>query len=369
MKTRWLLIAFLSLCLTACTTVQIIVERTASPWPLASVTVAKITPAHTASRAVQAAVITAAPTSRIANTNTLDSPTSTSTPTSASTTRRSEVFASATPYVSLSVSPAQIRPGESLTLTWSVPLLDVDGFGYGLAPYPPELAQHLAWPFINTSSPTMPPSGAIVITTSTELNRVATQLEIQLSLWSKPIGQATSILDVITATVEVLGEPVCAEAWFFADSPVYACPSYAPLYSHAATQRFEHGRMIWVETTDVFYIFVDPIGENKAVFQQFAVPLALKPGASVDNRTGETPPAGWVEPVSGFGLLWRGEVEGADNVRATLGWAVEAEYGYESAVQCEITLTANWSCYLLGPNAEIINFYNFTYFGLFWDEW
>lgn len=370
MKTHLLFITLLSLCLTACNTVQIIVERTATPSPLAPVTVVKLTPTATVISETQAAVSTAPPTTHVTNTDTPRSPTPTSTPTLAPTSRRSDVLASATPYpVSLSVSPAQIRPGESLTLTWSVPVLDMEGYGYGLSLNPFDLTRHLGWDFINTSFPAMPTSGSMVITTSTELNRAATQLEFQLSLWSKPIGQATSILGVVTTTVEVLGEPVCTEVWFFANPPAYACPGHPPIYSQAATQRFEHGRMIWVETTDVFYIFLDSVGGNKAAFQQYAVPLALKPGASVDNRTGETPPAGWVEPVSGFGLLWRGEVDGAENVRAALGWAVEPEYGYESAVQCEATFTPNWSCYLLGPSDEVINFYNLTYIGLFWDEW
>jgi hypothetical protein len=365
MKTRPFLIASLGLYLTACNTVQIIVERTPTPSASALATEPRLTLTHVA--------ITETPTlpatTPAPDTDTPAPPTPTSVPTSTPTTRLPAISASATPLPAfLSASPAQIRPGEAITLTWSVPVLDMAGYGYGLSPYPPDLTQHLGWDFVSTSSPAMPASGSMVITTSTELNRVTTQLEFQLSLWSKPPGQATSILDVVTTTVQVLGEPVCSEAWFFDNPPTYACPSYPPIYSNAATERFEHGRMIWVEVTDVFYIFFDPVGQNKAVFQQFAVPLALKPGASADNRVGETPPAGLVEPVSGFGLLWRGEVEGADNVRAALGWAVEPEYAYDTAVQCEATFSSNWSCYLLGPANDVINFYNLTYIGLFWDE-
>jgi hypothetical protein len=349
---------------------QIIVERTATPAPLAQVTVVQLTPTPGVTQAAPASPLALTTTPEASNTHTPLPPTLTITLTPVATTRRSGAAASPTPYpVSLSVSPAQIRPGESLTLTWSVPLLEVDGYGYGLNLHPAELTQHLGWDFISASWPAMPVRGSMVITTSTELNRVTTQLEFQLALWSKPIGQATSILDVLTTTVQVLGEPVCSEAWFFDNPPTYACPSYPPIASQAAAQRFEHGQMIWVETTDVFYIFFDPVGQNKALFQQFVVPLALKPGASEDNRTGETPPAGRYEPVSGFGLLWRGEVDGAENVRAALGWALEPEYAYDTSVQCEATFTANWSCYLLDPLDEIINFYNLTYIGLFWDQW
>lgn len=372
MNFRILALALVTLSLTACNTLQIIVERTATPVPLAQVTVVQSTPVHsetsTAVSPTSAPAATASP--HLTGTPTTRPTPSLATPTTAATTRRSEVVASATPYaVLLSASPAQVRPGEPITLTWSVPLVDIDGYGYSLAPYPEDVAQHLTWPYVRTSSPTMPLSGSIVITTATELNRVTTQIEFQLTLWSKPIGQATSILEVVTTTVQVLGEPVCAEAWFFSRPPTYACPSHPPIASQAAAQRFEHGQMIWVETTDIFYIFYDPVGQNKALFQQFAVPLSFKPGASEDNRTGETPPAGLYEPVSGFGLLWRGEVDGAEGVRAALGWAVEPEYAFDTAVQCETTLTANWSCYLLDPATDVINFYNLTYIGLFWDRW
>lgn len=36
---------------------------------------------------------------------------------------------------------------------------------------------------------------------------------------------------------------------------------------------------------------------------------SLEPGMSADNRVADMPPPGLFEPVSGFGLLWRGEVD------------------------------------------------------------
>jgi hypothetical protein len=64
---------------------------------------------------------------------------------------------------------------------------------------------------------------------------------------------------------------------------------------------------------DEFIVFFD---DNTS--RIFYPPLKLKPGASVDNRVGGAP-AGYFEPVSGFGLIWRSEVEYSENMFSSLG--------------------------------------------------
>jgi hypothetical protein len=114
--------------------------------------------------------------------------------------------------------------------------------------------------------------------------------------------------------------------------------------------------MVWVEDTDEFYIFYQ--GEDASDFQTFErlVGLQLKPGASEDNRVPEEPPPGYLQPVSGFGLLWRGEVEHlSSDVRQRLGWATEPEFGYDTAYQCATPAhPRSWSCYLRGPKGELL---------------
>lgn len=151
--------------------------------------------------------------------------------------------------------------------------------------------------------------------------------------------------------------PECGIQWFFPDAPP-ACPESQPLPSYAAAQRFEHGQMIWIEQTDSFYLLFDQgrhPADSRQHYQQLG-PLALKPGASPDNRVGEQPPAGLLQPVSGFGLIWRGEVEGLDaDIRAALGWAVEAEYGYDAVIQCRQPETySSRLCYLRGGDGSVI---------------
>jgi hypothetical protein len=94
--------------------------------------------------------------------------------------------------------------------------------------------------------------------------------------------------------------------------------------------------------------------------------LALKDGASPDNRTGETPPAGLFEPVSGFGLLWRNEARGGETVRAELGWAVEPEANFQTVHQCEHRVGPALNCYLRDPEGRIVQIGYMPYFGYVW---
>jgi len=142
----------------------------------------------------------------------------------------------------------------------------------------------------------------------------------------------------------------CFHAWFF-DNPPSACPDAAPIHSQAAAQGFEHGFIIWVEASDTFYVFH---AEERQTFEQLPGPLRLKPGASVDNRAGETPPPQAFEPVSGFGLLWRGEVDGLEGVRQRLGWATAPEMSFNTTYQCATAGRGAWTCYLLGPSGSVL---------------
>ncbi len=147
-----------------------------------------------------------------------------------------------------------------------------------------------------------------------------------------------------------------APAWFFTPEPD-ACPAAAAVTSQAAAQRFEHGQMLWVGAVDQYFVLYDGASAASPAPMEFVDgPLNLKPGASVDNRVPETPPAGLQQPVSGFGLIWRGEVVGAEAVRESLGWATQAEFAYTTPYQCAATsnTAVNWSCYLRLPNGSVV---------------
>ncbi len=164
--------------------------------------------------------------------------------------------------------------------------------------------------------------------------------------------------------------------WFFDSRAPRTCPKDPPLSSYAVAQRFEHGLMIWMEALDVYYVLLDH-NQNVADSSQGSSsltslrivqgPLELKPGASADTRVAEPPPPNHFEPVSGFGLVWRGEVLGGEGIRAALGWAVEPEYGFDTVYQCAMSCGSDWHCYLQGPKSEIFHFSLLLHFGRFWE--
>ena len=164
----------------------------------------------------------------------------------------------------------------------------------------------------------------------------------------------------------------CPYLWFFANPPA-ACPEADPLASYAAVQQFEHGRMFWLEAQDVFYLLFEAGAHPSDSRQAYRTlsPLTLKPGASADNRVGETPPPGFYEPVSGFGLIWRNEVEGLDaDIRAAFGWAREPEFGYNTLIQCELQQTySSRTCYLRDPGGQVIVLGSDAIAGSVWSAW
>jgi hypothetical protein len=186
--------------------------------------------------------------------------------------------------------------------------------------------------------------------------------------------EAAGIRSVLYAPLTVACPDALAD-WFFDNAPGI-CPGDAPLASYAAAQRFEHGLMIWIEALDAYYVLADHDHKVSGDAQGWSSltslrvirgPLDLKPGASPENRLAETPPTGRVEPVSGFGLVWRGEVVGAEGNRGALGWALEPEYGFDTLYQCEIPCDSYWDCYLQVPREEVYHLYWLPHMGHYWE--
>jgi hypothetical protein len=93
------------------------------------------------------------------------------------------------------------------------------------------------------------------------------------------------------------------------------CPVAAVVTGGSAYQPFQNGVMLWLEPTGRIYALA-----NTGEYIDFVDTW----NAAVDpERGGETPPAGLLEPIRGFGKVWR------DNpaVRNRLGWATADESG------------------------------------------
>jgi len=226
--------------------------------------------------------------------------------------------------ISFTASPARISPGDDIILTW-----ETDGDMVKICPQ----ANYFSNPDICFDAP---PTGSQTITTDetiTSYHFILTVTKSGATYWG---GEQAVCIDV--------------NDWFF-ENPSQGCASTPPIYSHAAWQRFEHGAMLWIEAPDEFIIFYD---DN--TFRVIPGPLTLKPGASVDNRVGDVP-AGYLEPVSGFGLIWRAEIEWiqVEYIRKGLGWAIEPEFGFETVSQHGIE--SGWTFtnqYIRDPNGELV---------------
>lgn len=165
-------------------------------------------------------------------------------------------------------------------------------------------------------------------------------------------------------------QAVCNVNWFFSQRP-NGCPASPPVESWAAFERFERGFMVWISNTDSYYVFHNANEQGALRLTLVRGPLTLLPGANPNNRVGGAP-VGLTEPVSGFGLVWRGEVEGVSGLRSQLGWAVEPEYGFQTTYQCEGYPGTNYpspTCYLRGPNGALYQTYYVQYFGNYWRGW
>jgi len=159
--------------------------------------------------------------------------------------------------------------------------------------------------------------------------------------------------------------------WFFENAPP-SCPEAAPLVARAAVQFFERGMMIWMQNPDRFYVFYNDTPTSGALDWRDA-PYTFLAGASPSNRVNEPPPPGRVEPVSGFGQIWRGEMQGFENARARLGWATAPEFTFDAAYQCTLPNPAFrlWTCYLRAPDGKILRLHpdSTAQAHFLWEEW
>jgi len=115
----------------------------------------------------------------------------------------------------------------------------------------------------------------------------------------------------------------CPDVWFFSPAPD-ECPISPPILTDGAEQHFEHGLMLWIKAEDRIYALFDD-GLQPA----FKVLMDEWDESKPESDPSIVPPAGLYQPVRGFGLVWREE----PGVRDRLGWAVDEEAGYPTAVQ------------------------------------
>lgn len=103
-------------------------------------------------------------------------------------------------------------------------------------------------------------------------------------------------------------------------------PTPTNIRIQVAEQLFEHGRMFWLEPNrEIWVLIITEEGRGTwSVYQDTWT-------EGVDPASDETivPPDDMLQPVRGFGKLWRT----VPNLRESLGWAVSQEFGYLSDYQ------------------------------------
>jgi len=233
--------------------------------------------------------------------------------------------------------PAEANPGDAVTLTW-----EARGERATICP----TARYVL--FTEDDCQQVPLSGSMVYTLPKE---TAGFQYVDFLLTAETLAPAA------TATGQVSVALKCDRTWFFSDAPQAGICPREPIRSAAAAQRFERGTMIWMEEPGRYFILMDRPsfeGDERKQVDVISDPLEITRDTSADVD----PPQGLYAAQSGFGLVWRGDVEGSPGYRQHLGWAVAPEFAYEAVLQCDDARPSggrSWqTCYLQGPDGEVI---------------
>lgn len=127
---------------------------------------------------------------------------------------------------------------------------------------------------------------------------------------------------VAQETIEIVLR--CPDKWFFDPAPDI-CPAGPPVITDGAEQTFQRGVMLWSRAEDRIYVLFDDGKYPK--WQSYED--TFDEGQDPPSDSSLEPPAELRQPMRGFGLVWRER----PSVRDRLGWAVEPETGYETAIQ------------------------------------
>ncbi len=139
----------------------------------------------------------------------------------------------------------------------------------------------------------------------------------------------------------------CGDAWFFEPQPD-GCPSASPVASAEAEQTFEHGLMIWVQAQSRIYVLFND--GQKPAWADF--PDEFKDGQP-ESDPAFAPPQGLIQPIRGFGLVWRAQ----ERVRKRLGWATAAELPFSGMLQGDATVE-NGVMYIRAKDGNIVELSN-----------
>lgn len=245
--------------------------------------------------------------------------------------------ASSPQIISFTASPAEVRAGETVTVSWSAigarANLGVT-FSDGLTEY-----QYV------------PLSGTRTITVPTNV-RYAVSFSLVVSG-----DNGASVLGNVGSKI------LCTDTWFFSGGPYPdgLCPLPQEA-SDATMQPFEHGFMMWVKSDDRVFAFIDGSTYiNQADEWEPSMP---------DSDPSITPPPGFYQPVHGFGLAWRSWTGFVGDailpLKDILGWATAPEIPFQVVYQCSAYMHPRSGnppvCFYRDANGRVVG----AYFGGIW---
>jgi hypothetical protein len=220
-------------------------------------------------------------------------------------------------------SPAEIQPGQPVTLSWQVSAAD------DVTIHRLDVRGRLGEWY------NVPVSGTLTLDTSPALRE-----SVEFLLFAAAGGAQANA----RASTRIL----CPDTWFF-NSPPASCPAGPAETTVMQAQHFQRGMMIWTLAGDRIYALYADGGTN--AWQIF--PNGWFAGMPETDPSIEPPP-GLFQPVRGFGVAWReGYGPPSPAPRDRLGWATVEEFGVPNArVQCEYAVYPR--CWLSGPGGAVL---------------
>jgi hypothetical protein len=198
---------------------------------------------------------------------------------------------------------------------------------------PPPTAYVIITDTPNGSETAVSPAVTVIVVTAT--NDPSAGVAVQPTLSTQDIDSNTAGTAVIQPDSTV--EP----------SAFFPTPTFNRI--QVAEQTFENGRMFWLEPIDQIWVMVQGTDDKRSgVWMVF------------DNAFDEgdqefdpaiTPPEGFLQPVRGFGQLWREN----DEVRGALGWATQNEIGHVSDYQYQPAGTVTDGQFEAEPGYHILS--------------
>jgi len=218
---------------------------------------------------------------------------------------------------SFTAEPVEINPGEPFTLSWKV-----------------ASGQATLWNIF--------PSGQLGLSETVALEgskQVSTRPSDRNFVHHMLYVQDGSLSESRTVTVRL----TCPDTWFMANPPT-TCPASSALVTQGVYQVFQNGLMIWLQGNG--YIFVLHSDGNSPQWEMF--PDTWEAGMPEKDDL-LVAPAGLIQPVRGFGKVWREQ----HGVKDRLSWALEGEVVFSSAYQCDSSPKYS-RCFVQGPDGVIL---------------